>query len=502
MRKKFYKEAIEIALKEKIALTFDDVRLQSDYSEVKLSEVNVESKFSRNINLKIPIISSAMDTVTEYKLAIRLAELGGVGIIHKSLTSEEQAKHVSRGKHHLNAYIEKPICIFSDESVEEVLNRKNKKGYSFNSFPVLNREGKLVGIVTGNDFEFCDDHSIKINKIMTTSPLHFVGKINIEKAYQKMRQTKKKALPVTDKKGKVIGMYVFSDVKRVLNGNKNDYNVDSKGRLIIGAAIGVYDDAFSRLEKLVRENVDVVVIDTAHGDSKPVYETLKKVKNQYPELDVVVGNVSIGESAKRLANAGADGIKVGQGPGSICTTRIVAGIGRPQLTAVYDCAKAIYGSGIPICADGGLRYSGDMVIAIAAGADSLMMGKMLAGTDESPGELIYLKGRTWKGYRGMGSLGAMQKSAGARQRYFQENVENNKLVPEGIEGRINYKGPLEKVIYQYIGGLKAGMGYVGAKNIRELREKGEFDRITAAGVRESHPHDVEITEEAPNYSVD
>ncbi len=484
------------------ALAFDDVRLKTGYSEVMPDKVDLTTRFSRNVPLKIPIVSAAMDTVTEYTLAIELAKLGGIGVIHRGLSPEEQAFHVSRVKHHLNGLIKKPICVYEDEIVSEVLKKREEKKYQFHSFPVLTRQEVLVGIVTGNDFDFCYDTSVPIGKIMTTNPLTAHEGTTLEEAYKLMLEGKKKVIPLADNSKKVVGLYTFSDVKRIMFGNAETYNIDSEGRLRVAAAIGVGGDTLKRVRLLVEEKVDVVVIDTAHGDTESAIRTLKEIKSNYPNLDVVVGNVSVGESALRLAQAGADGIKVGQGPGSICTTRVVAGIGRPQLSAIYSCAKALKDYDIPICADGGLRYSGDMTIAIAGGAHCLMMGSMLAGTDEAPGEIVSFQGRPWKNYRGMGSLGAMQASKAARERYGQENRSPDKVVPEGIEGSVPYKGKLADVIFQYVGGLKQGMGYVGAKTIEELREKGDFDLITPAGVKESHPHDIRGIKDAPNYKVE
>ncbi|MBS3080526.1 IMP dehydrogenase [Candidatus Pacearchaeota archaeon] len=496
------KIVLEKARNEGLALTFDDVRLRSNYAEDMPDEVDVGSKFSRNVRLKIPIVSAAMDNVTEYGLAIELAKLGGIGVIHrKNISIKDQVSHVEKVKYHLNGLIEKPIWVYEDESVFSILSRREEKGYTFHSFPVLNREGKLVGIITGNDFEFCRNSSLKAKDIMTTELLLAPMGTTIDEAYDKMCKAKKKILPLVKNNGEIVGMYVFSDVKRIKTRSAETYNVDSKGQLRVAAAVGTGEEAFERVARLSEKNVDVIVIDTAHGDSKYVIDTLKEIKRNY-SLDVVVGNVSIGESAKRLVNAGADGIKVGQGPGSICTTRVIAGIGRPQVSAVYDCAKAIEESDIPICADGGLRNSGDITIAIAAGAHSVMMGSMLAGTEEAPGNIIFVEGRQWKSYRGMGSLGAMEISGSSRERYLQQQTEKNQLIPEGVEGLAPYKGRLADVIFQYIGGLRRGMGYVGAASIEELRNKGDFDRITTAGFSESHPHDIKIIKESPNYRKD
>ncbi len=490
------KPALERAREQGLALTYDDVRLVPGESDVLPGEVATSTMFSRNVALKIPIVSAAMDTVTEYALAIELAKLGGLGVIHRSLSIEKQVSHVDKVKHHLNGLIEKPICVYDGQTVEYVLRRIEAKKYSFFSFPVINQDNKLVGIVTNNDFDFCDDHSLSIEDIMSRDLLTALEGTTIDQAYEIMRKEKKKALPLVSKDMEVRGLYVFSDVKRIVTDSGKMHNIDDKGRLRVAAAVGVGNEALRRVKSLIEKDVDVIVLDSAHGGSSNVIKTLERIKRDY-KVDVVAGNVSSGVLAVRLADAGADGIKVGQGPGSICTTRVIAGIGVPQVSAVYDCARALAGSGIPICADGGLRFSGDIPVAIAAGADSVMMGSMLAGTEEAPGEKIFLEGRTWKHYRGMGSLEAMAKSKGSRERYSQEN---GKLVPEGIEGAVPYRGKLEDVIFQYVGGLRNGMGYVGAATIRELKEKGELIRITSAGIAESHPHDVRIIKDAPNYS--
>ncbi len=490
---------LEKAANEGIALTFDDVRLQTGYSKVMPDDVNVESRFSRNVKLKIPIVSAAMDTVSESKLAIELAKLGGIGVIHRNLSIKDQVFHVKRVKHHLNGLVEKPICVYEDENISSIIIKREEKGYTFNSFPILNREEKLVGIISSNDFEFCDDSFLTAKDIMSTELLTAQEGLSLDDAYHLMQKEKKKVLPLVNQNMEIKGMYVFSDVKRIKTRSADHYNVDNKGQLRVAAAVGTGEEAIERADALCEANVDVIVIDTAHGDSESVLQTLKKIKEKH-EIDVVVGNVSIGESARRLAEAGADGIKIGQGPGSICTTRIIAGIGRPQLSAIYDCAKVTEKFDIPICADGGLRVSGDIPIAIAAGADCVMMGSMLAGTEESPGDIIFSQGRQWKGYRGMGSLGAMEKSKSSRERYLQKDEEKNKLIPEGVEGLVPYKGKLKDVVFQYVGGLRRGMGYVGAASIKELKDKGQFDRITSAGFSESHPHDIEVTIDSPNYS--
>ena len=478
-----------------IALTYDDVRLTTGYSAVMPDGINIESKFSKNVGLKIPIVSAAMDTVTEAEMAIEIAKLGGIGVIHKNFSAQEQAAQVAKVKYHLNGLIEKPICFDENISIGEILACRKEKEFSFHSFLIIDKEHRLAGILTKNDFDFCEDLSLKAKQVMTKGVITGHPGVGLREAYRVMKESKKKAIPLVDKDGKVAGLYTFSDVKRILSGDSKSFNVDKNGRLRVAAAVGVYDDAFERVEKLVSEKIDLVVIDTAHGDSKGVVETLKALKKRY-DVDVLVGNISEPESAERLCRAGADGLKIGQGPGSICTTRIIAGIGKPQVSAIYECAKVAEKFGVPVCADGGLKYSGDIPIAIGAGACSVMMGNMLAGTKESPGEFRFHQGVQYKVYRGMGSLGAMERNKGSRERY---NQGKNDLVPEGMEGMVPYKGPLKEVVCQYIGGLRRGMGYVGAENIEDLRSIAQFVRITEAGKAESHPHDIVITREAPNY---
>jgi len=491
----FFKRMESIGL----ALTFDDVRLKTgrQISQTLPKDVSISSKFSRNVPLKMPIVSAPMDTVTEHKMAIAMAKAGGLGIIHRNLTIREQASEVAKVKYHLHGLIRKPICISEDEIIENILKKRQEKGYNFHTFPVINKEKQLIGILTENDFDFCHDHSLKAKEVMTKDPISGNKKTTIDQAYDIMKKDKKKVLPLINENKELVGMYILSDIKRIKSGESNMYNIDNNGQLIVGAAIGIGEEAIERVKKLIEMKVDVVVIDTSHADSINVYNTLKELKKTFPQLDVVVGNISEPESAKRLAEAGADGIKVGQGPGSICTTRIIAGIGAPQLSAVYKCSQAV--KDIPICADGGLRYSGDIPIAIGAGAHCVMMGGMLSGTKETPGEIVYLEGRSWKKYRGMGSLSAMQESKASRERYGQERSEKGQLIPEGIEGLKPYKGDVNQVLFQYSGGLRNGMGSIGAKNIEELRELADFIRITASGKTESHPHDVRITEDAPNY---
>ncbi len=498
----FVKSELEEALAQNIALTFDDVRVDTGYSEILPSEVNLESRFSRNVGLRAPLVSAAMDTVTEHEMAIEIAKQGGIGVLHKYLGHERQLSEFYKVKFHLHALITKPITVRSNMRISDVLEMRRREGYGFNTFPVVDEEERFVGIVTGNDFELCGESSQTIKDIMTSNPVTGGIGLTIEGAYKLMIEEKKKVLPLVDDSGILAGMYVWSDVQRVMSGKSDKYNLDKDKRLMVGIAVGVDGSVPESLDDFVRQGLDVVVIDSAHGYSKKVIDTLRAIKRRHPSLDVVAGNISTEDAALDLAKAGADGIKVGQGGGSICTTRVVAGIGCPQITAVYRCAKALSRAGydIPICSDGGVRYSGDVVLAIGAGAHSVMLGNVLAGADETPGEVIQHKGRQYKVYRGMGSEGAMKESAAARERYGQDGNQV-KFVPEGVEGLVPYKGKVEKIIFQFVGGLRSGMGYVGAGTIEELRKKSRFIRITQAGRAESHPHDVLITIEPPNYSV-
>jgi len=481
-----------------LALSFNDVRLETAYSEISPAGARLTTHFSRNIGMEIPIISAAMDTVTEASMAITMAKLGGLGIIHRSLSPKEQASAVSKVKFDLNGFIPNPICVSADDTVKEVLDLRKQKGYKFLSFMVTDEGGKIVGLVTHNDFDFCSDPQRKISEIMSADIMKADSSINVGDAYRIMMDKDKKILPIFDGE-EFKGIYTLSDVKRILSGNSRDYNLDANGSLRVGAAIGVGEDSYERLKLLSKSRVDAVVIDTAHGNSKAVVEMIKYCKANYPHIDVVAGNISEGEAAKRLVDAGADAIKIGQGPGSICTTRIVAGIGRPQLTAIYNCEKAIRGSGVPIIADGGIEYSGDIVMALAAGADTVMLGRLLAGTKESPGEIIYKDGHQVKVYRGMGSLEAMLANQSSRERYGQENTTPNKLVAEGVKSFIDFKGDVVPIIYQLTGGSKAGMGYIGAETIGDLHERAEFFRITTAGLSESHPHGLNYIETSSQH---
>jgi IMP dehydrogenase len=477
------------------ALTYDDVLLVPAYSDVLPRETDSSGFLTKNIKLNIPIISAAMDTVTEASLAISMALEGGLGFIHKNMSIEAQAEHVRKVKRSQSGMILDPVTLLVNSTVRdaEKLMRENKIG----GIPVIDGNGKLVGIITNRDLRFQKDMSMPIERIMTKENLITAPEgITLEKAELLLQDYKIEKLPIVNKKGKLTGLVTYKDILK--KKNKPNACKDKFGRLRAGAAVGVTHDILDRIEALKNAGVDVISIDTAHGHSKGVMDAAKKVKKKYPSLEIVVGNIATGEAAKALAKIGVDAVKVGVGPGSICTTRIVAGIGLPQLSAVYESAKALKGSGVKVIADGGIRFSGDIVKALAAGADSVMIGSLLAGTEEAPGELIIYEGRRFKSYRGMGSIEAMED--GSKDRYFQD-VEDDikKLVPEGISGRVPFKGSVAEVLYQLVGGLKAGMGYCGAKNLEKLKT-AKFVKITAAGAHESHPHDITITREAPNYS--
>jgi len=477
----------------KEALTFDDVLLVPQYSEVLPSDTDVSTRLTRLIRLNIPLVSAAMDTVTESELAKALAREGGIGIIHKNLSIKEQAHQVEVVKRTENGVIENPVVIHPEDTVFNAL--KLMAEYKIGGFPVVDDEGCLVGLLTNRDVRFEKDIKKKVKELMTPRQKLIVAKpgISLEKAKEILHENRIEKLPLVDENNKLVGLITIKDVLSVIE-HPNAAR-DQKGRLLVGAAVGTGKDTFERVEVLVKAGVDVIVVDTAHGHSKKVIETVKAIKKAYPELQVIAGNVATAEATEELIKAGADAIKVGIGPGSICTTRIVAGIGVPQLTAILDCARVAKKYDIPIIADGGIRYSGDIVKALAAGAESVMLGSIFAGTEESPGETVLYQGRKYKVYRGMGSIGAMK--SGSADRYFQ--TENQKFVPEGVEGMVPYKGAVKDVVYQLVGGLRAGMGYVGAKTIQELQQKAKFIRVTQASIKESHPHDIIITKEPPNY---
>lgn len=476
-------------------LTFDDVLLIPAYSEVLPKEVDLKTKFSRNITLNVPLISAAMDTVTESQLAIAIAREGGIGVIHKNMSIAEQARQVHTVKRAENGMIYDPVTIKRGSRVIDAL--KIMKEFHIGGIPVVDDDKKLVGIVTNRDLRFETNLERKIDEVMTSDHIVTTSQsTNLEEAAKILQTYKIEKLPVVDKDGRLVGLVTYKDITKAKD--KPFACKDSLGRLRVAAGIGVTKDSMERAEALVASGVDAIVIDTAHGHTKGVVSVLREVKASFPQIDVVVGNIATGEAAKFLADNGADAVKVGIGPGSICTTRIIAGIGVPQLSAVYDVAQALEGTGVPLIADGGIRYSGDIVKALAAGAYSVMLGGMFAGVEESPGETIIFNGRKYKTYRGMGSLEAMEH--GSKDRYFQNDVTDaKKLVPEGIAARVPYKGTLFEVTYQMLGGLRSGMGYCGAANIDALH-KANFVKITNAGMNESHPHDVTITSEAPNYS--
>ena len=476
-------------------LTYDDVLLLPAYSEVLPREVELSTRFSRNIELKVPFVTAAMDTVTEAPMAIAVAREGGIGVIHKNMSIEEQARQVAIVKRAENGMIYDPVTIKRGSTVGDALNIMAE--YHIGGIPVVDDKNCLVGIVTNRDLRFQRDMSKKIDEVMTSEHLIVTyQQTDLDSASEILMKHKIEKLPVVDDENHLIGLITYKDITKAKD--KPMACKDSKGRLRVAAGVGVTADTFQRMEALVKAGVDAIVIDTAHGHSKGVIDKVREAKKAFPDVDIVVGNIATGEAAKMLVEAGADAVKVGIGPGSICTTRVVAGVGVPQLSAVYDVAKALEGTGVPVIADGGLRYSGDVVKAIAAGGYSVMIGSLVAGTEEAPGETILYNGRKFKSYRGMGSLEAMEK--GSADRYFQGGVaETKKLVPEGIAGRVPYKGTVQEVIYQLIGGLRSGMGYCGAASIEKLHD-AKFVRITNAGVLESHPHEVIITSEAPNYS--
>ncbi len=474
------------------ALTYDDVLLVPAYSDIFPGDTNVSTLLTKNIKLNIPFVSASMDTVTEHKLAIAIALKGGIGIIHKNMTIRNQAEQIRQVKRSQSGMIKDPITLDAQSTVgdAQMIVKKNKIG----GIPIIDASNNLIGIVTNRDLRFQKDQFMKLDDIMTKKLITAKLGISLDEAEKILKKHKIEKLPIVEE-GQLVGLITYKDILK--NKSMPDACKDNLGRLRVGAALGVTDDYKERLERLITSGVDVIAIDTAHAHTKSVIDQIKKIKKNF-DIDLIVGNIATGEAAKALVKAGADGIKVGVGPGSICTTRIIAGVGMPQLSAVYESTKAIKGSGIPVIADGGIRFSGDVVKGLAAGANSIMVGSLFAGTDEAPGDIILYEGRKYKAYRGMGSVEAME--AGTRDRYFQQNENDpKKLVPEGIVGRVPYKGEVSEILYQLTGGLKAGMGYVGANNIVAL-QKSKFVKITKAGSIEGHPHDVFITREAPNYS--
>jgi IMP dehydrogenase len=477
-------------------LTFDDVLLIPDYSEIIPKQVDTSTPLTRNINLKIPLISAAMDTVSESRMAIAMAQLGGISIIHKNFSIEQQAKEVRKVKRSESGIIVNPITLQPENKIYEAIQLVKEKGFS--GLPIVDRGGKLVGILTNRDIRFITDKDQEIKDFMTTNLITVKEDITVEEAKRLLHMNKIEKLPVVDDENRLKGLITLKDIMKAElfpTASKDQY-----GRLLVGAAVGTSDDTMDRVNTLVNEKVDVITVDTSHGHSNKVIETIKTIRSRYPDLNLIAGNVATAEAAIDLLRLGVDAIKVGVGPGSICTTRIISGAGMPQITAIMETARAIEDK-IPIIADGGIKFSGDITKALAAGAHVVMIGSLLAGTDESPGELIIYQGRSYKKYRGMGSIGAMK--AGSKDRYFQEDeLMESKLVPEGIEGRVPYRGSVMQLVPLLMGGVKSGMGLTGCKDIEELRKKAKFVKVTAASLKESHVHDVIITEEAPNYRFD
>jgi IMP dehydrogenase len=476
-------------------LTYDDVLLVPAFSQVLPKEVNIETKFSRNISLKAPIVAAAMDTVSESALAIAIAREGGIAVLHKNMSADQQAKEIRKVKRSESGMILDPVTLFEDACVVDAKNLM--KEHKIGGIPVVTQDNKLVGIVTNRDLRFEKDEYKSISEVMTSENLVTTQEdTSLSKAEETLQENKIEKLPVVDEDNKLVGLITFRDIIKIQE-NPNSCK-DSYGRLRVAAAVGVSGDVINRVEKLHNAGVDAIVLDSAHGHHIDIANTLKRIKKHFPDLEVVAGNIATAEAAKFLVEAGADAIKVGIGPGSICTTRVVAGVGVPQLTAVMNVAEALEGTGVPIIADGGIRFTGDIAKALAGGAASVMLGSLLAGTEEAPGDTVIFEGRKYKTYRGMGSIDAMKQ--GSKDRYFQGGENDiKKLVPEGIVGRVAYKGLLKEVMYQFIGGLRASMGYCGAATIANLKQ-AQFVKITAAGIHESHPHDVSITKEAPNYS--
>jgi IMP dehydrogenase len=477
----------------KIALTFDDVLLVPAWTDVQPNQIDVSTKLSRNIKLNIPLVSAAMDTVTEARTAISIAQEGGIGIIHRNLSIKSEALEVEKVKKSESGMITSPITLSTENKIYEAVEIMNE--YNISGVPIVENNNKLVGILTNRDLRFETNHDVEISQVMTKDLITAPLGITIEESKKILQKNRIEKLPVVDDKGCLQGLITVKDIEKMKK-NPNACK-DSMGRLMVGAAIGVGTDRMERASALINAGVDVIVIDTAHGHSKYVIDTIYEIKNAFPDIELIAGNIATAEGMEALIKAGADGVKVGMGPGSICTTRIIAGVGMPQVTAIMDCTEVSEKYGIPIIADGGIKNSGDITKAIASGAQSVMIGSLFAGTEESPCETILFQGRSYKLYRGMGSLEAMKK--GSKDRYFQFEEDVTKLVPEGIEGRVPYKGSLSGNIYQLVGGLKSGMGYVGCKNIDELRHNAKFIKITPSGLKESHVHNVIITKEAPNY---
>lgn len=479
------------------SITFDDVSLLPSYADFLPKDAEITSRLTRRIKINIPFVSAAMDTVTEGKMAIAMAMLGGIGIIHKNLDILQQCREAAMVKHYLNGLILNPITFRAADTLSHVKQTKLKKGYGFSGFPILDDQDMMVGILTGADMKFAHDPNARVSAVMTREVISAPAKTTLPEAYAIMKHNKIGKLPLIDK-GRLVGLYSFSDVSTLIENAQPLFTRDDQHRLRVGAAVGAGD--YERAEALAAKEVDVLVIDTAHGHSRNVIEMCAWIKKNLAGLEVVAGNIATAAAAKALRAAGADAVKVGIGPGSICTTRVVAGVGIPQISAIYQCAQALQGA-IPIIADGGIRYTGDVAKAVVAGADTVMMGSALAGTDESPGEKIIHQGRQYVVYRGMGSLAAMKAAPGSRERYGQGGVAEAELIPQGIEGIVPYAGNVEKVLIQYAGGLRASMGYCGRRAIAALQDQGAFTLVSSAGMREGHPHDIKIIKEAPNYSL-
>ena len=480
-------------------LTYDDVTLVTQYADFLPDDASLETKLTSRQKMKVPFISAAMDTVTEAPMAIAMALAGGIGVIHKNLEEDAQAAEVAKVKNYLNGLIAKPVCFHANDDIAFLRAEKRRLGLTFNGFPVLDDEDRLVGMISGADMRYAPMDAAKLRDVMQKDPITAKPGTSLKKAYDIMRAHKMGKLPLVDKAGHVVGLYSFTDVQRLVENKNPSYNCDEQFRLRVSASVSGGKGDLTRMEKLAEAGVDVVVVDSAHGHSKGIMEMTKYIVKNFPKVDVIAGNIATGEAAVALAKCGAHAVKVGIGPGSICTTLVVCGVGIPQLTAVYSAAKALRGSGVAVIADGGIKLSGDVPKALAAGADSVMLGSVLAGTEESPGEKIYANGRKYVVYRGMGSMAALKNGKGSRARYFQDNESDDGLVPQGIEGMVPYSGHVSAIMTQFCGGLRASLGYCGTKTIAELQARGQFYRVTAAGQREARPHDITITKEAPNY---
>ena len=480
-------------------LTYDDVTLVTQYADFLPDDASLETNLTSRQKMKVPFISAAMDTVTEAPMAIAMALAGGIGVIHKNLDEDDQAAQVAQVKNYLNGLIESPVCFHANDDISFLRAEKRRLGLKFNGFPVLDDQERLVGMISGSDMRYAPMDAAKLSDVMQKDPITAKPGTSLKKAYEIMRANKMGKLPLVDKAGKVVGLYSFTDVQRLIENKNPTYNCDDRFRLRVSASVSGGKGDLTRMEKLADAGVDVVVVDSAHGHSKGIMEMTKYIVKHFPKVDVIAGNIATGEAAVALAKCGAHAVKVGIGPGSICTTRVVCGVGIPQLTAVYSAAKALRGSGVSVIADGGIKLSGDVPKALAAGADSVMLGSVLAGTEESPGEKIYANGRKYVVYRGMGSMAALKNGKGSRARYFQDNESDDNLVPQGIEGMVPYSGHVAAIMTQFCGGLRASLGYCGTRTIEELKARGKFYRVTAAGQREARPHDITITKEAPNY---